>query len=339
MTRTLLNIAVALAVAFGVAASARGGVQETIELVQPRVVKIYGAGGFRGLEAYQSGILVSAEGHVLTVWSHVLDTDYLIVVPADGRRLAAKLVGADPRLEIALLKLEGNSFSHFDLNQAVDAEPGARVLAFSNLFGVATGSEPVSVQHGVISTKAPLEGRRGVFETPYNGPVYVIDAVTNNPGAAGGALVTRRGELVGLLGNELRNARNNTWLNYAIPINELRNTVEQIRGGKFVARSEEQSQPKPPEPLTLDRLGIVLVPDVVDRTPPFVDRVRPGSPAAAAGIRPDDLVVFVGDRLVQSCRALRAELEYIDAVDEAQLTLLRGQELVPVTLRAPADNF
>jgi serine protease Do len=175
--------------------------------------------------------------------------------------------------------------------------------------------------------------------TPFNGPVYVIDAVTNNTGAAGGALVTRRGELVGLLGKALSNARNDTWLNYAIPIDELRDTVEQIRGGKFVARSEEQSQPKPTEPLTLDRLGIVLVPDVVDRPPPFVDRVRPGSPAAAAGVRPDDLVVFVGDRLVQSCRDLRAELEYIDAVDEAQLTLLRGPELVPVKLRAPADNF
>jgi serine protease Do len=115
--------------------------------------------------------------------------------------------------------------------------------------------------------------------------------------------------------------------------------VAQIRAGKFVARADDDSQPKPSDPLTLERLGIVLVPDVVDRTPPFVDRVRPGSPAAAAGLRPDDLVVFVGDRLVPSCRALRWEMEYIDAADPVQLTLLRDQELVPVTLRAAGDGF
>ena len=97
------------------------------------------------------------------------------------------------------------------------AAEGTRVMAFSNLFGVAVGDEPVSVQRGTISVITRLEARRGVFETPYRGPVYVLDVTTNNPGAAGGALVTRRGELIGMLGKELRNSLNNTWLNYAVP--------------------------------------------------------------------------------------------------------------------------
>ena len=59
-------------------------------------------------------------------------------------------------------------------------------MALSNLFGVAVGDEPVSVQRGTISVVARLEARRGVFETPYRGPVYVLDVTTNNPGAAGG---------------------------------------------------------------------------------------------------------------------------------------------------------
>jgi serine protease Do len=327
-SRRLVTLLVCAAIVVPVCAAAA----DTIDDAQSKVVKIYGAGGFRGLEPYQTGVLISPDGHVLTVWSHVLDTDYLSVTLADGSKLDARLLGADPRLEIAVLKVDRIELPHFDLSEAVDVGPGTKVLALSNLFGVATGNEPVSVQQGVIAVKTPLSARRGVFETPYTGPVYVVDAVTNNPGAAGGALMNRQGKLVGLLGKELRNSRNNTWLNYAIPIAELRESVDQIRSGRLVARTSPPEK-KPAKSLRLEMLGLVLVPEVVERTPPYVDLVRRGSPAAAAGIQPDDLVVLVGDHLVQSCRALRDELEYIDYEDEVRLTLLRGQELREVTLR------
>jgi len=319
-------------------APAAGSLADTIARVQPKMVKIYGAGGLRGLEAYQSGFLISPEGHILTVWSYVLDTDSVTAVLADGRRFEAKLVGADPRLEAAVLKIESADLPCFDLAQAPAGGPGDRVLAFSNLFGVATGSEPMSVQHGTIAVVPRLEARRGTFETPYNGPVYVLDVVTNNPGTAGGALVSRHGELLGMLGKELRNALNNTWLNYAIPVERLRDSVEQIRAGKFVARRSEEPAKKPERPMTLERLGIVLVPDVVERTPPYVDQVLPGSPAAKAGIRPDDLVVLVGDRLVRSCKSLREELQYLDAEDRAKLTVLRAQAMQEFVLQASDEN-
>ena len=87
---------------------------------------------------------------------------------------------------------------------------------------------------------------------------------------------------------------NNTWLNYAIPIDELRQSVEEIRAGKFVARRDAETEKKPQRSLTLASLGIELVPDVLERTPAYVDRVRPGSAAAKAGIRPDDLIELVG---------------------------------------------
>src|SRR6185436_14684291 len=71
---------------------------------QPKMVKIHGAGGVRGLEAYQSGFLITDQGHVLTVWSYVLDTDYVTVTLDDGRKFEGKVAGADPRLELAVLK-------------------------------------------------------------------------------------------------------------------------------------------------------------------------------------------------------------------------------------------
>lgn len=305
-----------------------------IDQTQPKIVKIYGAGGFRGLEPYQSGFLISSDGHVLTVWSYVLDTDYITVTLNDGRRFDAKLLAADPRLEVAVLKIGAERLPHFDLAAAATAELGTRVLAFSNLFGVATGNEAASVQHGVVAVKTRLQARRGTFDTPYNGPVYVLDAMTNNPGAAGGALVDHQGRLVGLLGKELRNSLNNTWLNYALPIAEIATTVEDIQAGRFVKRATEDPSARPEQFHTPELLGLVLVPDVLERTPPFLDAVRPGSPAARAGLLPDDLILFVNDRLVQSCKAVVNELEYVDRIDAVKLTVLRAQELVDVQLRA-----
>ena len=314
------------------------GLARAIDQAQSKVVKIFGAGGFRGMEHYQSGILISPEGHILTVWSYVLDTDHIAVHLGDGRRFEAKLLGGDPRLEAAVLKIEAADLPCFDLAKAVPLDAGSRVLAMSNLFKVAQWNEPVSVQHGTVSVVTRMEARRGTFETPYHGPIYVLDVVTNNPGAAGGALVTRRGELAGMLGKELRNSLNNTWLNYAVPIDQLRASVDAIRAGKFVPSSDEPADRKPPHPVDLAALGVVLVPDVLERTPAFVDQVRAGSPADRAGLRPDDLVLLVRDHLTQSCKALQKELEMVDRDDAVKLTVLRGRDLVELTVRAGGEE-
>ena len=194
----------------------------------------------------------------------------------------------------------------------------------SNLFNVAMGDEPASVQSGTVSVLTRLEGRRGVFETPYHGPIYVLDVATNNPGAAGGALVTFRGELAGLLGKELRNSLNNTWLSYAVPIDQLRQSIDEIEAGKFISLKDLPPEKKPAHPMDAAVLGINLVPDVLERTPAYVDQVRPGTAAARAGLQPDDLILLVGNHLTQSCKALQKELEMIDRADAVKITIHRG---------------
>jgi len=300
--------------------------------VQSKMVKIYGAGGIKGLEAYQSGFLISEQGHILTVWSYVLDTDYITAVLNDGRKFQAKLVGADPRLEIAVLKVETDRVDFFAPKTAIDLEAGDRVLAFSNLYGVATGDEPASVLHGIVSAKTPLDARRGAFKTTYRGPVLILDAMTNNPGAAGGALTNRDGKLVGILGKELRNALTNTWLNYAIPMSELNQAIDDILAGKTRPRSVDETAKRPERPHTLHNLGILLVPDLLTKTPPFVDRVRSNSAAAKKGLKADDLILFVNDRMTDSCKTLKNELSLIDQIDSVQLIIQRGQELVEMEL-------
>ena len=137
---------------------------EVARQVLPKIVKIYGAGGIRGLEAYQSGFLISDQGHILTAWSYVLDADPVLAVLDDGRRFPAELTGADPRSELAVLKIDAQDVPYFDLQQVAQAQTGDRILAFSNLYGIATGSEPVSVLHGFVSAVTQLSAP--VVSTP-----------------------------------------------------------------------------------------------------------------------------------------------------------------------------
>ncbi len=304
------------------------------EAVQPKMVKIYGSGGLRGLEAYQSGFLITADGHILTAWSYVLDSEeYLFVVTGDGQKYGAKLINHDPRLEIALLKIEAEDLPFFNMDDIVELQPGARVLAFSNLFGIAAGDEPASIQHGHVMAVTDLAARRGAFQTIYRGPVYVVDAMTNNPGAAGGVLTDTQGRLAGILGKELRNALDNTWLNYAVPIKVLNSSVDDMLAGRNPPRRTDDEAKRPENPHTVFGLGIFLVPDVLAKTPPFVDNVQLDSLADKAGLRPDDLVLFVNDRMVSSCKELDEELSFIDRIDPVRLTVQRGQELLEVEMK------
>jgi serine protease Do len=322
----LLALALTLALAGPVSRAATPG--ETIAGAARGVVKVYGAGGVRGLEAYQTGILVTPAGHVVTVLSTVLDSDTIDCVLDDGRRYPARLVGADPARELAVLAIEGEDLPALPLVADLPrVAPGTRVLALSNLFGVAVGDERVSVQHGVVSAVVPLEARRGSYEAPYRGTVYLLDCTTNNPGSPGGALIDFRGRLVGVLGKELRASASGVWLNYALPIDEVAKAYDDIVAGRAsapVAGGGTRFDPA--------LLGVLLVPDLLDRTPPFLEATRAGSAAAAAGLRADDLLVAVNGRTVPSRRAVEEALGALATGDPVRLIVVRGGAIVECDL-------
>lgn len=343
MNRLLITMlcGLLLVTAFGVPCRGQS-TSEAIATISPKVVKIFGAGGRKNLYAYGSGFLVSAEGHIVTVWSHILDGDTVTVVLHDGRRYEGRVIGAEPTLDLAVLKIEAEGMPFFDLSiPTPTVGPGVRVLAFSNVFKVATGDEPVSVVHGVIAAQTTLSARRGVFDAPYSGPVYVVDAVTNNSGAAGGVLTTRTGQLLGMLGKELKNNTTHTWLNYVVPISPLQTAITEIQTGKFAPRKTEDDEEKSAAPRRYSPrdFGIVMVPDVVTKTPAYVDRVVPGSAAAEAGVMPDDLILFVGEHLVASYRALRDEFGVLESGDRVKIVVRRGDQLVTFEFTAPRKNI
>src|SRR4051812_22641482 len=166
----------ALALTIAGALTAQTPVTQTARDVNRKLVKLYGAGGFKGLPSYGTGVLVAPKGYILTVNNHILTTSDLRVHLYDGRSYHAKVIAREPDLDLAILKIEEevDFLPCYDIAQEAKrplAEPGDFILAFSNCFQVATRDEPMSVQRGVVATYAELRGRRGFFDAPFAGDV------------------------------------------------------------------------------------------------------------------------------------------------------------------------
>src|SRR4029077_12790696 len=129
--------------------------------------KLFGSGGFKGLASYGTGLLISPQGHILTVATPMLDTQELRGHLYDGRRVHAKVLVVEPILDAALVKITNDKLDdlpYFDIAKSSGmplAQMGDPILGFSNQFQIATRDEPMSVQHGVVAAYSKLHGRKG----------------------------------------------------------------------------------------------------------------------------------------------------------------------------------
>ena len=303
--------------------------------VQSCVVKIYGSGGFANLHSYQTGIVISKDGLIVTPWSHVLDGE-IVVVNESGKRFPVEFAGMDPRTEIALLKAPWKSARCLELSVKTSADAGLPVLGISNLFGIATKNEKMSVLSGIVSARCELNGKLGRFDSAYRGEVIVLDLITNNPGAAGGAIVNLEGDWIGMIGKELKDQRTNLWLNFCFPVATVREAVERIRDKKNLP--EEREQPVD-SPFRFGEIGLRLIPAVLPTTRPYVDRTDRDSVARKLGFRADDLIVMIDEKVVRSISAVETRLGKIDRDDSFTVTVKRGDQLLEYQVsRGLADD-
>jgi serine protease Do len=201
----------------------------------------------------------------------------------------------------------------------------------------------VSVQRGVVAAYSKLRGRRGINQAPYDGEVYFVDAIMCNPGGGGGALITRDGkQLLGVIGKELRNTLSDTWINYAVPLQgkitiKGEKETKTVTVSDFVAAGIKGTyETKPPRDKKKGNnlyTGIVLVPNVVERTPPYVEELEPNSPASRAGLRPDDLIVYVDGEQVVSIKEFKDTMDRHEAGAEVKIEVRRGDKLTTLTLK------
>jgi serine protease Do len=298
-----------------------------VEYAQKRVVKIYGATIGRS-PGYATGIIVSPDGQILTAAGVFLTEGTVRVTMPDGTTQRAEVIRRSENLQSALLKVNLPTPDYFTIPTEPAANKGDWVLAVSNAFKVADGAEPLSVNIGVLSLRVRLDARRGYTDFPYHDDVYLIDAITSNPGASGGAVVNAQGQLVGLIGKVIEGKTTGTRLNYAIPADLLK---------RFLHGDET------PPPVTTNvpmsekgELGIRLFALGGRKSPAYIDRVIPGSAAAQAGLKTDDLIISINGELVRDAGDFRRLADEVKAGVEITIEVKRKNELLSVKVTPTA---
>lgn len=339
MSACLVSLFSVMSLPCQVVTGSAGDFSEVLERVWPCVVKLYGGAG--GLEhGYGVGLLVNPDGHVVTVSSVLLDSDRLRAVLHDGRAVAARVVRRDDELHLALLQIEARDLPFLPLASDANLRPGDTVIALGNSFKVAEGEEQLPVIRGVFSLRTRLDARRRKQPFNYRGDVLLYDAITANPGMAGGPLLDAEGRWVGLIGKIVTSERTNTFLSYALPADVVRSFLDLPSSAASATTSSpaddaerDAGGPRPSKP---PYTGIRLFEMGFRQNAAYVDRIEPGSPAEAVGLRADDLILAVNGRQVRSGADFRRAVAESSPGQRLSLSVKRGRDVLMIDL-TPAE--
>jgi len=300
------------------------------------VVKLYG--GKLGREhGYGTGFLVSTDGRIVTVLSLLVVGHDVRAVLADGREYTARVVQTDDYRQLALLQIDAEGLPFLPLARGDSIRIGDPVIALGNWFKIAEGSEAVSVIRGIVSLKTNLTARRLTQDFAYRGPVLIYDAITSNPGAPGGPVLDLQGRCIGMIGRIVESAGTNTRLNYALPSEEIIAFLSENASGKKNKRAGPSSAPAEPEQaLGRAYLGIRLSKLGFHQVSAYVQRVRSDSPAAAAGIRPDDLIVSIEGWHIGDADDYKAAVERLTPGQVARFVVKRGPQVMTLNVKVGA---
>jgi len=239
-----------------------------------------------------SGVLIGAEGLIVTN-NHVIEhARQIAITTADHRRLRGKLVGTDPVTDIAVVQVEGRGLPTLPWGDSSHAGVGEYVVAIGNPFQLNQ-----TVTMGIISAV----GRSNMGITDYEDFIQTDAAI--NPGNSGGALVNVRGELIGINTAIYSETGGYQGIGFAVPSNLVRQVVDQllahgrvVRGWTGIARIAELNEDTAAELGLREQRGVVIL-----------ELVR-SSPAAAAGLQPGDVLTSVDGRVIETAAQLRNEL-------------------------------
>lgn len=296
----------------------------TIDSLLPSIVKIHGASGLQTISAFASGILVSKEGHILTVDQIMLQPERTRVVLYDGSVHLATLLPADDRLGVRLLKIDTKAVSCElrPLWPSADTSyrTGQFAVSLGNCFRLAEFSEKVSATFGVVVGRATTALRYRMTDVKYDGDIILTDAC-NNPGHYGGGLFALDGRWLGLNLRLIDSKETNTMLSAAMPLADLLPYLEQHVLGKQAVTVAPKKEPA--------WLGAVLFEQAGRQSPPaYVERVVADSPAAQAGLRVDDLIVRLDEFSIRTCRECREILGKFAPGQKVKVTWKRGSEVM-----------
>jgi serine protease Do len=271
--------------------------------------------GFRGpreprAQGVGSGVIISPEGYIVTN-NHVVDgAREVIVTLPDKRELKGKVMGTDPKTDLAVIKVDGRDLPFISWGDSSSLQVGEYVLAVGNPFGLNS-----TVTSGIVSAL----GRGGMGITQYEDFIQTDAAI--NPGNSGGALVNTRGELVGINTAIISQSGGYQGVGFAVPSTMAKPVAESLAKSGKVVRGHlgigiQELTPDLSKSFGLDSVKGALVSDVKEE-----------SPAAQAGLKQGDIIVKYQGTPVDGPRALQRAVTQTPIGTKVPITVVRdGRE-------------
>lgn len=263
-----------------------------------------------------SGVIVTKEGHIITAYHVIQNKHALRVTLSNGKSVSVHLVGVDPELDIAVLKVDNQmTFEPLPFGNSEEIAPGMIVLACGNPYGLGT-----TVSRGIISARERKLVDSGLDLIQTDASIF--------PGNSGGPLINIRGEIIGINKSVLQNTEKNyTGIGFAIPSNLVQHSFQQIC---------EHGRPM------RGYLGL----DIVPTTPPLrsfldyhdaggavVNIVKPGSPAEQANLQRGDVILSFNEVPILTVQDVLDRIENLSIGDKFRLKIWRKGQKLKLTLK------
>ena len=256
-----------------------------------------------------SGVIVSAEGYILTN-NHVVESaDEIDVALADGRTAAAKVVGTDPETDLAVIKINLPNIPAIKLGKPDDTKVGDVVLAIGNPFGVGQ-----TVTMGIISAL----GRNNLTDNAFQNFIQTDAAI--NPGNSGGALVDINGNLLGINTAIYSQSGGSVGIGFATPVSTVKAVMEQIISQGQVVRGWIGVEPQDITPELAESFGLK------QKSGAIIAGVIRGGPADKAGMKPGDILVSIAGKPVRDTTEMLNLVAQLKPGNTAKITVVRNKQ-------------
>lgn len=273
-----------------------------------------------------SGIIVTRNGHILTNL-HVIDrAEAIQVLLADNRTFKARLIGADPLTEIAIIKIDADNLPVALLGNSDSLDIGEWVLAIGN---------PLELRSTVTAGIISAIGRDiNIIADTYGVENFIQTDATINPGNSGGALVNLNGEVIGICTAIATQSGYNQGYGFAIPINLAKQIMADLIQNGFVMRSYLGISMLDVNEKIAKALGLKLPSGV------FIDQVIPNGPAAIAGLQEKDVLIKVDNTFVNKGNIVQSLVAQKKPGELMNFTIIRKSRLlkIPIILGEKKDT-
>ncbi len=286
------------------------------------------SGGNREEDGLGSGVIVSPDGYILTN-NHVVEgADELKVALSDDREVIAKVIGTDPKTDIAVIKIDARNLPAITLADSDKTRVGDLVFALGNPLGVGQ-----TVTMGIVSAKG--RSKLGLLEQVGGYESFIQTDASINMGNSGGALIDAKGRLVGINSAILSPSKGSIGIGFAIPVNLaasiMRSLVETGKVARgFLGVSTDTITPEVAEQLGLskDTKGVLL------------SDISPDGPADKAGLKRNDAVLSIDGKPVSSREELRFIIAQSVPGSTVSLAVVRDGKTrtIPVALGKLVEN-